>query len=235
MYNLLIVEDDPLLSDGLVDLLSDEGYLCHVFGSVEAAEEALNGEQSLQPDLCLLDRNLPGANGDQLCKTLRRQHPTLPILILSARDQPRERVDGLKAGADDYLTKPFLADELIVRLAAMRRRIPWLQTPQESGFWIGDRRVDSQRLMLVFDNGDETALIPRDLHLLELLHQHKGKAVSRDQLYDRGWGREHLASSRALDQYMVGLRQKIRDDEWFDQHGSHLIKTVRGVGYCLKA
>lgn len=229
----MIVEDDPLLSQGIVDLLSDEGYLCHPFSSVEAAERALWGEQPLKPDICILDRNLPGASGDQLCKILRRNSPTLPILMLSARGQARERVNGMKAGADDYLTKPFLVDELIVRLAAMRRRIPWLQDSNETGFWIGNRRVDSQRLVLIFDDDSETQLIQRDLLLLELLHQHKGKAVSRDQLYDRGWGRGHLANSRALDQYMVGLRQKIRDDEWYDQTGDRLIETVRGVGYRL--
>ena len=224
MYSLLLVDDDAVLRDGLVALLTPEGYSCIPCDSVEQAEQQL----ALQmPDLCLLDRNLPGASGDELCRRLRRQHPVMPILMLSARGRDTDKVAGLRTGADDYLAKPFLADELLARLAAMRRRLPYLQPPATTGFRFGDRHIDPQRLIIRFADGHQTPLNLRELRLLELLYQRSGCAVTRDELYDHGWGRAHLPSSRALDQYMVGLRNKIEDDPLRPQ----LIVSVRGVGY----
>lgn len=222
MYSLLLVEDDRLLREGLVELLTPEGYSCIACGSVEEAERQLAKQM---PDLCLLDRNLPGASGEELCRSLRQQHPVMPIMMLSARGRDVDRVAGLRAGADDYMAKPFLVDELLARLAAMRRRLPWLTPTASQGFRFGELQIDPGRLCIVFPDGRETALALRELRLLELLHQRCGYAVTRDELYDHGWGRSHLPNSRALDQYMVGLRQKLGDD------GGVLIESVRGVGY----
>lgn len=227
MYSLLLVDDDRHLRNGLVELLTPEGYHCIPCDSVAMAERQLAQQM---PDLCILDRNLPGASGDELCRRLRQQHPVMPILMLSARGRDTDKVAGLRAGADDYLAKPFLVDELIARLAAMRRRLPWLQAPSASGFWLGDRRIDPQRLCICFADGREQTLVIRELRLLELLYQRAGCVVSRDELYDHGWGRAHLPNSRALDQYMVGLRSKIEDDPARPQ----LIISVRGVGYCFR-
>ncbi len=234
MYKLLLVEDDARLREGLMQLLCDEGYHCQAFDSVEAAEESQSaraGRSAFEPDVCVLDRNLPGASGDELCRRLRQHQPTLAILMLSAQDSSRDKVAGLKAGADDYLSKPFDVHELLARLAAMRRRIPWIQLPPQygGGFLIGDRRIDPQTMTLHFPDGRDQKLALRAVRLLQLLYQRRGKVVSRDELYNHGWGRDHLPNSRALDQYLVGLRNQLED------HGAErLIETVRGVGYCYR-
>nr|WP_246624783.1 response regulator transcription factor [Oceanobacter mangrovi] len=227
---MLLVEDDPWLREGLLQLLGDEGYHCRGFASVEAAGQELQGDNPrFVPDLCVLDRNLPGASGDDLCRRLRRYQPLLPILMLSARASSRDRVAGLKAGADDYLCKPFDVDELLARLAAMRRRLPWQQSagdPVTDGFLMGSVRVDPQTMILSRPDGCQTQLQLRQLRLLQLLYQRRGKVVSRDELYNHGWGRDHLPNSRALDQYMVGLRALLQSD-----HSESLIESVRGLGY----
>ncbi len=238
MYSLLLVEDDRHLRLGLVELLTAAGYSCHACASVEEAEQLLAGGavagnlSALVPDLCILDRHLPGVSGDELCRRLRQHHPLLPVLMLSARGQVADRVSGLRAGADDYLSKPFVIDELLARLAGMTRRLSWMRSPERSvsGFFIGDRYINCQALSLGFADGRQMTLHLREFRLLELLYQRRGEVVSRDELYDRGWGREHLPNSRALDQYMVGLRARLEDTA----KNRKLIQTVRGVGYCYQ-
>lgn len=226
MYSLLLVEDDPALRAGLEMLLTEEGYACLTCASVEEAENILIHQM---PDLCVLDRQLPGASGDALCKRLRKMHPVMPILMLSARSRGKDKLDGLKAGADDYMTKPFDVEELIARIAVMRRRLPYLQHEvAPAGFLFGNRRIDPLRLQVLFPDGESQLISVRDLHLLELLWQRAGLAVTRDELYDRGWGHAHLPNSRALDQYMVGLRARLRDTA---DSKEALIISVRGVGY----
>lgn len=226
MYSLLLVEDDLALRSGLEMLFTEEGYVCFACASVEDAEHVLVHHM---PDLCVLDRQLPGASGDALCKRLRKMHPAMPILMLSARSRSKDTLDGLKAGADDYMTKPFAVDELIARVAVMRRRLPYLRHEvAPAGFMFGDRRVDPLRLQVQFPQGESQQISVRDLHLLELLWQRAGVAVTRDELYNRGWGYAHLPNSRALDQYMVGLRMRLRDSV---DSKEALIVSVRGVGY----
>lgn len=231
MLQVLIVEDDANLRAGLVMLLEAEGYGCLPFSSVEQAEQALQpGAGSAQvADLCVLDRNLPGCSGDKLCQRLRHAHPLLPILMLSARVESRDRVAGLRAGADDYLCKPFCSDELVARLASMRRRLAHTGSGGEGQLRCHGVSLDAGHMSLSGPDDLAVSLSPREYRLLRLLFLCRGKAADRHDLYNAGWGHQHLPNSRALDQMIVGLRAKLRRVAC----SALRISSVRGVGYRL--
>ncbi|WP_372831341.1 response regulator transcription factor [Pontibacterium sp.] len=224
MLNVLIVEDDPLTIQGLNTLLTSEGFRCTCFDN---AENALQACQQSKPDLCILDRNLPGMSGDQLCLTLRERWPMLPILVLSAKGSEQERIEGLELGADDYVSKPFSVNELLARIQVMTRRIPLYKScPGDAGFWMHDLYIDTGQLRAVRDNA-AVELTPRELSILRLLHASAGNIVSRDMLFNECWGRDYFPNSRALDQSIAVLRGKIEADP----KAPVIIKTARGSGY----
>ena len=224
MLNVLIVEDDPLTMQGLNTLLSSEGFRCTCFDN---AETALQACLQSKPDLCILDRNLPGMSGDQLCLTLRERWPMLPILVLSAKGSEQERIEGLELGADDYVSKPFSVNELLARIQVMTRRIPLYKScSDDAGFWMHDLYIDTGQLRAVRDNA-AVELTPRELSILRLLHASEGNIVSRDMLFNECWGRDYFPNSRALDQSIAVLRGKIEADP----KAPVIIKTARGSGY----
>ncbi len=212
-------------------LLESEAYACLAFSSVEEAERALGRGKSTSgvADLCILDRNLPGSSGDELCQRLRHLHPLLPILMLSARSAPRERVAGLRAGADDYLCKPFCSDELVARLASMRRRLAHADPGADRPLCCHEIVLDPGRMSLGGPDDQAVPLSPREYRVLRLLFLRKGNVADRHDLYNAGWGHQHLPNSRALDQMIVGLRQKLRQA----MSTGMRISSVRGVGYAL--
>jgi DNA-binding response OmpR family regulator len=226
---ILIAEDDPNLRAGLVDLLSLEGIDCIVAEDGEAAWLAFS-EQA--PALCLFDVMMPGLDGLDLCRRIRARDSQTPILLLSARGAEIDRVIGLEVGADDYIAKPFSARELVARIKAGLRRAKAAQ-PEEAPaagppgrLRMGDLEIDPEALR-AWREGQAIDLAPRELAILQALLARKGKAVSRDDLFDIAWGRDYMPNSRALDQYVSGLRRKVE----IDPAHPRLIKTVHGVGY----
>jgi DNA-binding response OmpR family regulator len=220
---ILIAEDDPNLRAGLVDLLALEGLDCIVAEDGEAAWSAFSSEK---PALCLFDVMMPRLDGLKLCRRIRETDTQTPILLLSARGAEIDRVVGLEIGADDYISKPFSARELVARIKAALRRGQKPAPAAEPGFRMGDLAIDPSALRAT-RNERAIDLAPRELAVLQALHARKGKAVSRDDLFDLAWGRGYMPNSRALDQYVSSLRKKIE----VDPARPRIIQTVHGVGY----
>ncbi|HAP44048.1 MAG: hypothetical protein A2087_01540 [Spirochaetes bacterium GWD1_61_31] len=218
---LLLVEDEPGLVLTLGDLLRAEGYEVEAAGDAAAAERRLAAAGF---DLMLLDVMLPGRSGLDLLRDLRAKACRLPILMLTAKATPPERVVGLKLGADDYLAKPFDSLELLARIEALLRRSQSQGQPSPSGF--GGISIDAERSEA--KRGDTVLpLTSQEYRLLLYLLEHSGKTLSRDRLLDEVWGYGADAASRTIDVHISALRQKIEDDA---AHPRHII-TVRGFGY----
>jgi DNA-binding response OmpR family regulator len=223
---ILIVEDERSLREALVDLLTKRGF------AVEAVADGLNGaERGIDADveLVLLDLTLPRLDGVEVCRRLRMARPALPILILTARGSEEDRVGGLDAGADDYLTKPFGTRELLARIEALRRRAAIAPADAErvaiDGCILDLGRCEVQR------DGAAVALTAREAGILRWLHRHRQRAVSRAELLQTVWGSPSSATeeleTRTVDMTIANLRQKI------ERHPSEprIVVTVKGVGY----
>lgn len=221
MTQILIAEDDSHLCAGLVALFESEGYTCFA-ASDGAAALALYEEH--QPDFCIIDRMLPILDGDELCRQLRARNASVPLLMLSARSEELDRIHGFELGADDYVTKPFSARELVARVCAILKRVP--AKPATERFRIGDLEVDTaqQRAMR---NDVVIELHAREITILRYFSEVPQRVVSRDELMDVAWGRAYFSSSRAVDQYVSSLRKKIERNPRKPQ----LITTVWGQGY----
>jgi two-component system copper resistance phosphate regulon response regulator CusR len=226
---ILLVEDDVRLARSYQRNLQDEGHLIEVRHDAEAAQaRVLRDPESL--DVIVLDVLLPGRNGIELCRDLRHDGVMLPILLLTALDAVEEKVTGLDAGADDYLTKPFPLDELLARLRALVRRRQRFDNAAAAGqIHVGDLVVDLLRHE-VMRGGQVIALTAREFSLLEYLARNAGRVLTRAQLTERLWPEGTEAGSNVLETYIHYLRDKL------DRDGSErLIQTVRGVGYRLRA
>jgi len=222
METILVVEDDPSIRLGIQRNLSFEGYRVV---TAATGKEGLEAAFREKPDLVLLDVMLPGPSGLEICRSIRRHDPALPILIVSARGQEQDRVTGLDLGADDYIAKPFGVKELVARVrSALRRRRALAH--EEKPFSFGTCEVDfAARVLRV--KGKEQECSPKEFELLRYLVRNKGVVVSRDQILNRVWGWEYEGTARTIDNFVQKLRQKIGDDP--DE--PRWIRTVRGVGY----
>jgi len=222
---LLLVEDELGLVMTLTDRLESEGF------TVENARDAKSGLQRATEgrfDVILLDVMLPGGNGLDICRTVRQKGIQTPILMLTARGQVVDRVVGLKLGADDYLVKPFEMSELLARIEAVMRRSRPTNTSGESleVFQTGDLRMDFRRAE-VFKKGEVLGLSAREYKLLRYFVEHRGAALSRDELLNEVWGYNAMPSTRTVDVHVAWLRQKIEDNP---RHPAHIL-TVHGLGY----
>ena len=222
--HIVIVEDDQHLRRGICDLLTLEGFDCTAIGDGETALAQLD---RIRPDFYVLDVMLPGADGFALCKAIRQRDPTVPILFLSACREELDRILGFECGADDYLTKPFSTRELVARIKAIARRAGSAPNPSTSvGFRIGDLEIDTKALR-AYRHGTAIDLSAREVKVLSVLLERAGQAVSRNDLFDACWGRDYMANSRSLDQFVATLRRKIERDA----SEPAIIRTVHGVGY----
>jgi DNA-binding response OmpR family regulator len=221
---ILLVEDDPALALGLRDTLEFEGFrVIHA----DKGEQGLALATQNRPDCIILDLMLPDINGYQICERVRRMDAAVPIIMLTARGQEADKIRGLDAGADDYVTKPFSVGELIARIRAVFRR--GAHSPQPSArFNVGDAVVDAGAHTL--SRGGETIAITfYEVELLKLLHDRVGQPVSRDEILDKVWGTKSNPTNRTVDNFVVKLRKKLEPDLDKPRH----ILTVYGFGYKL--
>ena len=223
---ILIVEDEPALVLTLTDRLRSEGY------EVESAETGDQGALRAREapfDMILLDVALPGKSGFDVLRDLRQQRIDTPVLMLTARGQVVDRVVGLKLGADDYLVKPFEMVELLARIEALLRRgaAPVSSSPAVTEtFRFGDISIDFRKAE-VTKAGQSIELSAREFKLLRYFVEHRGAALSRDELLNEVWGYNAMPSTRTVDVHVAWLRQKIEDNPRHPQH----IHTVHGLGY----
>lgn len=225
---ILVVEDDRNLLDTLKYNLRREGY--EAMTATDGAE-ALDVARRQKPDLIILDIMLPKLSGFEVCRILRKEM-TVPVLMLTAKDQEVDKIVGLEIGADDYMTKPFSMRELLARLGAMLRRADMAAAQLASErkvVKIGDLEIDFGRHQASC-RGSRLDLTPKEYDLLAFLATNKGLVFSRDQLLDKVWGYEYAGNTRTVDVHIRWLRQKIESDP---AKPTRLV-TVRGAGYKLE-
>ena len=221
---ILLVEDDPTLALGLCDALEFEGFrVLHAARGGEAVEQAKRSA----PACIILDLMLPDLNGYQVCEQIRRFDPRTPILMLTARSQEADKIRGLDAGADDYVTKPFSVGELVARIRAVLRRTE-RSTVVDAPFTIGEASIDPTAHTLA--RGGEVELLSfYEIELLKLLYERKGTPVPREDILRRVWGIDANPTNRTVDNFVVKLRKKIEIEPAQPRH----ILTVYGLGYKL--
>lgn len=218
-YKVLVVEDDKNIREFLVDSLKDSGYSVASTGD---GAKAIKMVKDSKPDLIVLDLGLENVAGETVCERVKKMHPTLPIIILTAKNTTSEIVHGLDLGADDYISKPFVVDELIARI---RTR---LKQKDDSKLEIADLILDSSKCE-VTRNGKTIQLTAKEFKLLEYLIINQGAVLSRETILDHIWLYSPEIESRVVDVYIGYLRKKV--DEGFD---TKLIKSVRGFGYTIR-
>ena len=221
---ILIVEDEPAIALALEDDLTLEGYQVTV---IRDGIEAVTRAREDSFDAILLDVMLPGKDGYEICRELRRNKIRTPILMLTARAQEAEKVLGLEAGADDYVTKPFGIRELRARIAALLRR-----TQPETGqtpIHVGDAEIDLERAE-IRRGGQAMTLTPLEFRLLQTFIRSRGRILTRAQLIDDAWGPNTFVTDRVVDNHIGSLRKKLEPDA--DQ--PRYLQNVRGIGYRLE-
>ena len=219
---ILLVEDDTKLGGFIEEELILEGY------QVTIAHNGLDGltiARNLQPDLLILDWMLPGISGLDLCLRLRSTGIQVPIIMLTAKDEIPDRVAGLNAGADDYVTKPFSIEELLARVKARLRRI---QPEDPDAFEFEDLTLN-RLTREVYRNTKLIELTAREFDLLEYLLRHSRQVMTRDQIIEKVWGYDFMGESNIIEVYIRALRLKLEV-----KNPKRLLHTVRGVGYVLR-
>lgn len=219
--SVLVVEDDKGLQKYLRELLLDNGY------SVQTADDGIAALETLSksdPDLVVLDLGLPNMSGETVCLEIRKKYKDLPVIILTAKDSIQDIVQGLNLGADDYMTKPFVADEFLARIKARLRKLGEGDTKLK----IADLELDNKTLE-VMRAGKQIQLTPQEFKLLQYLMGNKGRILTREMILNRIWLYSSDVETRVVDVYMGYLRKKI-DQE----HPKKLLHSVRGFGYVIK-
>lgn len=218
---ILVIEDDAGLQNYLKDLLLENDFIVHTAADGVIALHAL---KKSEPDLVVLDLGLPNLSGETVCLEIRKKHPKLPIVILTAKDAIADKVRGLNLGADDYITKPFVAEEFIARIKARLRKT---ETGDEI-LQVDDLELNTKSLEV--KRGEKALqLTPKEFHLLQYLMSNKGRILTREMILNRIWLSSPDIETRVVDVYMGYLRKKVDTD--FEKQ---LIQSVRGFGYTIK-
>ncbi len=223
--HILLVEDETHIAQGLIYNLELEGYLVT---HAEKGAEAMQAFNSRSIDLVVLDLMLPDIHGLDLCRQMRKTSLKLPILMLTALGEEQDRVNGLKEGADDYLSKPFSLDELLLRVHGMLRRSAWYQPTysREADYLFGSNRIDLKNLEAVTTSGN-LRLTELEGRMLETFFSSEGETLTRAELLKSIWGMAEDTETRTLDNFIVRLRKYFEDDPANPKH----FLTVRGRGY----
>ncbi|MCW2697388.1 MAG: phoB [Modestobacter sp.] len=226
MTRVLVVEDEESFSDALSYMLRREGY-----DTVVAADgvSALAEFDRAGADIVLLDLMLPGLSGTEVCRALRAKS-SVPIIMLTAKDAEIDKVVGLELGADDYVTKPYSARELVARIRAVLRRGSEPEPVGDTALSAGPVRLDVDRHVVAVD-GRPVALPLKEFDLLELLLRNAGRVLTRGQLIDRVWGADYVGDTKTLDVHVKRLRAKLEPDPANPKY----LLTVRGLGYKFEA
>ncbi|MCG3182007.1 MAG: Alkaline phosphatase synthesis transcriptional regulatory protein SphR [Planctomycetes bacterium] len=226
LRTVLVIEDDAAIRRGVVDALKFEG-----FTALEAADGEAGLKSALQVDcdLVLLDLALPKLHGLEILREVRRVRPTLPVIVLTAMGNEKDRVAGLKLGADDYVVKPFSVVELMARVEAVMRRSP--ERPQDvQEYEFAEGVADLARCEIRYHDGTRTELSERERELLRYFVVNPGRAISRDEILSRVWRIDPSGiSTRTIDMHVARLRDKLRDSG----DDPRILLTVRGKGYML--
>ncbi|MDE0819674.1 MAG: response regulator transcription factor [Opitutales bacterium] len=224
---VLIAEDDPNTREGLREILEAEGY--EVL-TVPDGQKALETYRAEKPQVLCLDIMMPQVNGYDVCREIRRTDPRTPILFISAKSEEIDKVLGLEIGADDFIVKPFGVKEVIARIRAVTRRTlaenPASDKPRDYSFTMDELRVVPAELRAYRDD-QPIDLSLRDISVLELLYNNRGRVVDRDTFFDECWGVDYYPASRTLDQHVSQLRKRIEKDP----AKPRIICTVHGAGY----
>ena len=225
---VLVVEDDPHLAAGVMENLRAEGYEVSAAADGEQALKWLAGESCA---LIVLDVMLPGIDGFAVCRTLRAQGNATPVLFLTARGDPADRVRGLESGGDDYLAKPFHLQEFLLRVRAILRRWDWYRsvsaTAATAVLSFGGNEVDFRAFRARTWNGESQELTEKEAMILKVLAEHGGQIVSREDLLEKVWGYDVFPSTRTVDNFILRLRKRFEHDPANPKH----FLTVWGVGY----
>ncbi|CAM06127.1 two-component system response regulator RegX3 [Saccharopolyspora erythraea NRRL 2338] len=222
MTRVLIVEDEESFADPLAFLLRKEGFTAAV---ATTGQEALEEFDRNGADIVLLDLMLPGMSGTDVCKQLR-QRSAVPVIMVTARDSEIDKVVGLELGADDYVTKPYSARELIARVRAVLRRGGEAEDMLPQVLEAGPVRMDVERHVVTV-SGEEVSLPLKEFDLLEYLLRNVGRVLTRGQLIDRVWGADYVGDTKTLDVHVKRLRSKLEPDPAEPRY----LVTVRGLGY----
>lgn len=223
---ILLVEDEESLRNTLALNLELEGWEVVKAGDGVTAYELFKSQLF---HLVILDIMMPGMNGIDLCTRIRSENRTVLILFLSARNLGSERVEGLRAGADDYLSKPFHLDELLLRVEILLRRIPGTLRTEEEIFEFDGMKVDFTRFEFTNASGQVFQLTKKESALLKLLILNRNRAVSREEILEKVWGLDAFPGSRTIDNFLINFRRYVGDSP----RQPRFFHSVRGVGYML--
>lgn len=230
---ILIVEDEEIIRIGLRDNFELENYIVE---TAEDGEDAIRKADEMRPDLVILDLMLPKKSGFEVCRYLRKKHPSIFIIMLTAKTEETSKVTGLEMGADDYVTKPFSILELLARVKAFLRRSPQPGTPtavetpdvvEFHGIRLDFKKFEAHR------HGESIELSTREFQLLRYFWQRRGEVVLREDILQDIWGytADNMPTTRTIDNHIVKLRQKLEDDP----ADPKLILSIRGAGYKFDA
>ncbi|MGQ3479242.1 response regulator transcription factor [Paenibacillus sp. TY11] len=222
---ILIIDDDEKIVSMLRRGLAFEGY--EVLTAANGAE-GLNKMLTAEPDVVVLDVMMPQVDGFEVCRRMREGGSTVPVLMLTAKDEVENRVKGLDLGADDYLVKPFALEELLARVRALLRRKTEQQDNNGNRLTFEDLQLDNESRE-VMRGGKRLELTAKEFELLHLFMQNPKRVLSRDLIMDKIWGYDYSGESNVLEVYIAMLRQKTEQDG-----GKRLIRTIRGAGYILR-
>lgn len=223
---VLIVEDESTIAEILADNLQDEGYRTLLAADGRSGLEKWQGER---PNLVILDVMLPNLSGYEVCRTMRGRGDSTPVLFLSAKGQADDRVQGLRAGGDDYLPKPFHLPEFLLRVENLLKRQRWGGGAVEraDSLRFGGHSVDFRSWTATLSSGQQEPLSERELKILKLLSERQNEVVSRDDILDAVWGDDAFPSSRTVDNFVLRLRRLFEPDPASPVY----FHTVWGVGY----
>lgn len=220
---ILVVDDEAHLADGIRENLAAEGYETAVAYDGAAG---LSAGTASRFDLAIVDVMMPTMDGLELCASLRREGIQTPVLFLTVKGAPEDRVRGFEAGGDDYLTKPFHLKELLLRVAAILRRSRWYEEAQDE-LEFGGNRIDFKTYKAKAWDGTEHNLTHKEAMIVQALAEREAEIVTREDILDRVWGYEVFPSTRTIDNFIVRVRKRFERDPEQPAH----FHTVRGVGY----